>query len=52
MNLFIPDDIDWPEFWNYTPNPDLKYSLDFDDGLIKCLCCIAKLSKTYKLVCD
>jgi len=41
---------DFKEHFNYAPNVEIKYTLNFNDGLVKCLCNIAALSDTYKFL--
>ena len=50
LTEFFPDDIDFEKKYNYTRNPELRYSLDFNDGLVKTCCYIAALSDDYKFI--
>ena len=38
------------EHYNYSANPEIKYSLNFDDGLVKCFCHISAIADTYKFL--
>lgn len=48
MTEFYPDDTDFAKKFDYKPDPEITYSLNFDDGLIKTFCYIAALSDDYK----
>jgi hypothetical protein len=50
LDLMVGANMDWPGYMGYVPQGELKYSLDFDDGLVKCMCCITKMSREYKFV--
>jgi hypothetical protein len=50
LKEFYPTDIDFAKKFNYEPNPDIKYSLDFNDGLVQCCCYIASLADDYKFI--
>lgn len=41
---------DWKKELNYLKNEDLKYEMDFDDGLIQLFCYLHYLAKEYKFV--
>lgn len=41
---------DFEKHYDYKSNPEIKYSLNFDDGLVKCFCHISALSDTYKFL--
>ena len=41
---------DHKSYFGYKDNPDISYTLNFDDGLVKCFCNIAAISDTYKFI--
>ena len=46
----IDTSIDFSQHYKYEYNSELKYGLDFDDGIVKCMCCISVMSDKYKFV--
>ena len=48
--LFSNEIEDISQEMEYTKNPDLRYSLDFDDSLVQNLCYISRLSNEYKFL--
>lgn len=46
----IDTSIDFKQHYKYEYNSELKYGLDFDDGLVKCMCCISVMSDKYKFI--
>lgn len=41
---------DFATHFEYAKNPDFSFSLNFEDGLIRCICTIAALSDKYKFL--
>ena len=50
LKEFYPSDIDFAQKFDYNPNPEIKYAVNFNDGLIQCCCYIASLSDDYKFI--
>ena len=50
LKEFYPSDIDFAKKFDYKPNPEIKYSLNFNDGLVQCCCYIASLADDYKFI--
>ena len=48
--LFSNEIEDISQEMEYTKNPDLRYSLDFDDSVVQNLCFISRLSNEYKFL--
>ena len=48
--LFSNEIEDISQEMEYTKNPDLRYSLDFNDSVVQNLCFISRLSNEYKFL--
>ena len=48
--LFSNEIEDISQEMEYTKNPDLRYSLNFDDSVVQNLCFVSRLSNEYKFL--